>query len=63
MLGAQLLKTKHMMEHLSMPTRLIARQDDDDPGKKLLDLISDPFSSEASRLLTVPFSRITTPEH
>ena len=32
-------------------------------GKKLLDLISDPFSSEASRLLTVAFSRITKPEH
>lgn len=57
MLGAQLLETKHIMEHLTMATRFVARQEEDDPGKKLLDLISDPFSSEASRLLTCPFSR------
>ncbi|KAK7721331.1 hypothetical protein SLS64_001627 [Diaporthe eres] len=41
------------MEHLSMATRFVARQDDDDPGKKLLDLISDPFSSEATSSLGV----------
>ena len=35
-----------------MATRFVARQDLDDPAKKLLDLISDPFSSEASRLFT-----------
>lgn len=41
-----------------MAMRLVARQDEDDPGKKLLDLISDPFSGEASLLLnlsTLPF--------
>lgn len=63
MLGAQLLETKHIMEHLTMATRFVARQEEDDPGKKLLDLISDPFSSEASRLLTCPFSRAAESEH
>lgn len=54
MLGTQLLRVKqHTMEHVSMAMRLVARQDDDDPGKKLLDLISDPFSGEASLLLTL----------
>lgn len=38
-----------------MTTRFVARQAaDDDPGQKLLDLISDPFSSEASRSLPRP---------
>lgn len=55
MLGAQLLEMKHMMERLSMATRFVARQDADDPGQKIIELISDPFSSEASRLLTRPF--------
>lgn len=43
-----------MMEHISTTTRFVVRQEDDDPAKKLLDLISDPFSSEASCLLTCP---------
>lgn len=51
------------MEHVSMTTRFVARQEDDDPAKKLLDLISDPFSSEASRSLTCPFSRAAESEN
>ncbi|KAL1876491.1 hypothetical protein Daus18300_002735 [Diaporthe australafricana] len=41
------------MEPLSRTTRFVARQAaDDDPGQKLIDLISDPFSGEASHLFT-----------
>ncbi|KAI3399687.1 hypothetical protein diail_6036 [Diaporthe ilicicola] len=47
------------MEPLLRATRFVARQDDDDPAKKLIDLISDPFSGEASPSFTCPFSRVT----